>query len=163
MGASFEGRGEGEQGRGEISVKNPRGIARDYREFQSRFRSRFDRKRPRNERSLRRPLPLPSSSQHALSLSLFPSVSTGLVREPSHSQKTQNADGHVSRSHQSATRKGSGDKRERGRERGCVRVCVPWRQAALHPLYFRRSPLHSSPRRDRRRVEVLDTVSAIFF
>lgn len=43
------------------------------------------------------------------------------VREPSHSQKTQNADGHVSRRHRSAG--GEGPEEEGGEQR-CARVCV---------------------------------------
>lgn len=54
-------------------------------------------------------------------LSVFP-PSPGLAREPSHSQKTQNA----------------GPKRERAEARGDVSVCVLWRQA-VHRLYSCRS------------------------
>lgn len=48
-------------------------------------------------------------------------LSSALVRKPSHSQKTQNADGHVSRRQQSSPRKGP---RKEGGGRECVRVCV---------------------------------------
>lgn len=69
-----------------------------------------------------------------LSRSFSLRLSSGLVREPSHSQKTQNADGHVNRRHQSAARKGPKNEGEEGK-RVCVRTCVLWRQA-VHRLIF---------------------------
>lgn len=72
----------------------------------------------------------------ALSLSLFPftTISVRLsprsVREPSHSQKTQNADGHVSRRHREVPA-GKGPKRKAAEQRmrasmrvGYPRVCA---------------------------------------
>lgn len=119
-----------------VSVKesSPR---RYPREFQFRF---WSRERPKNACgplfktipcSLSPPLSRSRSFSLALSLlfsrSLFPftTISVRLsprsVREPSHSQKTQNADGHVSRRHRSAG--GEGPEEEGGEQR-CARVCV---------------------------------------
>ena len=83
----------------------------------------------------------------ASSPSLSRCLSSGLVRKHSHSQKTQNAEGHVSRRQQSSLRKGLRKKREkekrereRKRERGrqeYVRVYAC--RGARHCLYSRRS------------------------
>lgn len=93
-------------------------------EFQSRF---WSRERPRNalgpmfETMLRLPHHSPSPLSLSNSLPSSPlsdsfslRLSSGLVREPSHSQKTQNADGHVSRRHQSAAGKGPKNEGEEG-------------------------------------------------
>lgn len=80
-------------------------------------------------------LPLPSTLlSHSFSLRL----SSGLVREPSHSQKTQNADGHVSRRHQSAAGERAWRMRER-KVRMCVCVCVCCGAKRFTALYSCRS------------------------
>lgn len=81
------------------------------------------------------PLPLSNSLPSSpLSHSFSLRLSSGLVREPSHSQKTQNADGHVRRRYRSAAGKGPKNEGEEGKN-VCVCVCVLWRQA-VHRLIF---------------------------
>lgn len=107
------------------------------RKFQSRFWFRDLPERPRNARGsmLEMMLRSPPPSFHSfflcsctISLSLSSSLclSSGLVREPSHSQKTQNADDHVSRRQQSSPRKGPRKEREEGRSTCvCMRAVAP--------------------------------------
>lgn len=113
-------------------------------EFQSRF---WSRERPRNAlgpmfKTMLRSIPPSPPLKHCPLLLFLPELSrsfslrlsSGLVREPSHSQKTQNADGHVNRRHQSAAGKGPKNEGEEGK-RVCVHTCVLWRQA-VHRLIF---------------------------
>lgn len=142
-------RGERAIGRSVAKKKGREGIcqgietAQSYpQEFQSRF---WSRERPRNalgpmfETMLRlphRPLPLSNSLPSSpLSHSFSLRLSSGLVREPSHSQKTQNADGHVSRRYRSAAGKGPKNEGEEGKN-VCVCVCVLWRQAVHRLIFF---------------------------